>query len=87
MCIDYRQLNKVTIKKKYPLPPIVDLFDQLQGERYFSNIDFRSGCDQHMVRGEDIQKMTFLIRYGHYDFVVMSFDLSNSLLALMDLHE
>ena len=59
MCIDYRQLNKVTIKNKYHLPRIDDLFDQLQGARYFSKIDLRSGYDQLRVRGEDIPKTVF----------------------------
>ena len=65
MCIDYRHLNKVTIKNKYSLPRIDDLFDQLQGASYFSKIDLRSGYHQLTVRGEDIQKKPFLTRYGH----------------------
>ena len=59
MSIDYHQLNKVTVKNKYPLPQIDDLFDQLQGESYFSKIDLRSGYHQLRVIGEDIPKMTF----------------------------
>ncbi|KAH0776336.1 hypothetical protein KY290_007747 [Solanum tuberosum] len=73
MCIDYRQLNKVTIKNKYPLPRIDDLFDQLQGANFFSKIYLHSGYHQLRVRGCDIPKMAFRTRYGHYGFVVMSF--------------
>ena len=85
MCIDYRQLNKVTIKNKYPLPQIDDLFDQLQGASYLSNIDLRSGYYQLRVRGEDIPKMEFRTRYGYYEFLVMSFDLTNATTTFMDL--
>ena len=76
MCIDYRQLNKVTIKNKYPLPRIDDLFDQLQGESYFLKIDLRSGYQQLRVRGEDIPNMDFRTRSGHDEFLVMSFGLA-----------
>ena len=68
MCIDYRNLNKVTIKNKYPLPWIEDLFDQLQGANYFFNIYLRSRYHQLRVRGEDIPKMAFQTRYDHYEF-------------------
>ena len=83
MCIDYRQLNKVTIKTKYPLPWIDDFFHQLKGASYFSKIDLRLGYHQLRVRGEDIPKKVFQTRYGHYEFLVMSFGLTNSPVAFM----
>ena len=82
MCIDYGQLNKVTIKNKYPLPWIGDLFNQLQGARYFSRIDLRLRYHQLRVRDEDIQKMD---KIGHYEFGVMSFGLTNAPAVFMDL--
>ena len=68
LCIDYRQLNKVTIRNQYPLPRIDDLFDQLQGAKVFSKIDLRSGYHQLKVRREDVPKTAFKTRYGHYEF-------------------
>ena len=85
LCIDYRQLNRVTIKNRYPLPRIDDLFDQLRGARVYSKIDLRTSYHQLRVREADILKMAFRTRYGQFKFTVIPFGLTNALVAFMDL--
>jgi hypothetical protein len=85
MCVDYRTLNDVTVKNKYPLPYIEDLFDQMRDARVFSKVDLRSGYHQMKIRPSDIPKTAFSTRYGLYEFTVMSFGLINAPAYFMDL--
>nr|GEX07259.1 putative reverse transcriptase domain-containing protein [Tanacetum cinerariifolium] len=85
MCINYRELNKLTVKNRYPLPRITNLFDQLQGSSVYSKIDLRIGYHQLRIREEDISITAFRTRYGHYEFRVMSFGLTNTPVMFMDL--
>jgi hypothetical protein len=85
MCVDYISINDVTVKNKYPLPRIEDLFDQMRGARLFSKIDLRSGYHQMRIRPSDIPKTTFSTRYGLYEFTVMSFGLTNAPAYFMNL--
>ncbi|GKE82411.1 putative nucleotidyltransferase, ribonuclease H [Tanacetum coccineum] len=78
MCIDYQALNKVTIKNKYPIPLIVDLFDQLRKARYFTKLDLRMGYYQVRIAEGDEAKTTCVTRYGSYEFLVMTFGLTNA---------
>jgi hypothetical protein len=85
LCVDYRPLNVVTIKNKYPLPRIDILFDQLVGAQVFLKIDLRSGYHQIKICAEDIPNTAFTMRYGLYEYLVMSFGLTNVLAHFMDL--
>jgi hypothetical protein len=85
LCVDYRNLNEVTIKNKYPLPQIEDLFDQMRGAKIFSKIDLRSGYHQLKIRTEDVPKIAFTTRYGLYEFLVMLFGLTNAPAYFMNL--
>ena len=85
LCVDYRKLNAVTIKNKYPLPKIEDLFDQMNGARVFSKIDLRTGYHQLKVREEDIPKTAFTTRYRLFEYTVMSFGLTNAPAYFMNL--
>ena len=85
MCNDYRELKKLTVKKRYPLPHINDLFDHLQGASWFFKIDLRFGYHRVTVREKDVEKTAFRTYYGHYEFVVIPFGLTNMPTILMDL--
>ena len=85
LCVDYRQLNKMTAKNRYLLPRIDDLFDQLKGAGVFSKINLCSRYHQLRIKDADVNKTTFRTRYGHYEFLVMSFGLTNAPASFMDL--
>ena len=85
LCVDYRQLIKMTVKNKYPLPEIDDLFDQLKGASVFPKIDLRSRYHQLRIKDVDVHKTAFRMRYGHYEFLVIPFGLTNAPTAFIDL--
>ena len=85
LCMDYRQLNKLTVRNKYLLPIIDHLFDQLKGASIFSKIDLQSGYHQLRIKDADVHKTTFRMRYGHYEFLGMPFGLTKAPSALMGL--
>ena len=85
LCINYRELNKVTIKNKYLLPRINNMIDQLHGASIFSKVDLQYDYHQLKVKGKDVPKIAFLIRYMHYEFWLISFGLTNALATFMNL--
>lgn len=85
LCVDNRKLNAVTMKNKYPMPSIYDMFDQLRGAKFFSKIDLQSSFRQLITRKENRAKTTLFTKYGHYEFVVMPFRLMTTLAVFMDL--